>query len=319
MAKKHVKALKPDTVFKEYWKQKNEFADFFNAYLFGGKEVLRAEDLEEKDSESSTVLEMDETDLSVQAARDLLKVSMSQDGVEYAILGIENQDYIHYAMPFQVESYDAYTYDRQYKQKKAFYKETNQLRGDEKMSGIQRTDRFTPVITVVIYYGSKPWDGPLCLYDMLDLPEELKPFVNNFKINLVEARDNNLIFHNQNNQDLFTLFKIICDNKMNRKEKKARIEDYEAEREIDKSVRLAINATGNIKMQNKEKEDVAMIQLWEELREEGREEGQAQMLIEMSQENGLDDTTILSKLQEKVGLSLEMSLAYLNKYGKSLV
>jgi hypothetical protein len=43
------------------------------------------------------------------------------------------------------------------------------------------------------------------------------------------------------------------------------------------------------------------------------------MLIEMSQENGLDDTTILSKLQEKVGLSLEMSLAYLDKYGKSLV
>jgi hypothetical protein len=316
MAKKHVKALKPDTVFKEYWKQKNAFADFFNAYLFGGKEVLRVDDLKEKDSESSTVLEMDETDLSVQAARDLLKVSMSQDGVEYAILGIENQDYIHYAMPFQVERYDAYTYDRQYKQKKAVYKDTNQLQGDEKMSGIQKTDRFTPVVTVVIYYGSKPWDGPLCLYDMLDLPEELKPFVNNFKINLVEGRDNDLIFHNQNNQDLFNLLKIICDNKMNHREKKARLEEYEAEREIDKSVRLAINATGNIKMHDKEKEDVTMIQLWEELREEGREEGRAFEIIRMSIKYNANKDEIITELVESLQMSQKQAEHYLKQYGK---
>jgi hypothetical protein len=57
----------------------------------------------------------------------------------------------------------------------------------------------------------------------------------------------------------------------------------------------------------------------EEERERGIESGKIQMLIEMAQENGLDDTIILDKLQEKLGLSRETSLEYLNKYGKSLV
>jgi hypothetical protein len=57
----------------------------------------------------------------------------------------------------------------------------------------------------------------------------------------------------------------------------------------------------------------------EEERERGIESGKIQMLIEMGQENGLDDTIILNKLQEKLGLSRETSLEYLNKYGKSLV
>ena len=43
------------------------------------------------------------------------------------------------------------------------------------------------------------------------------------------------------------------------------------------------------------------------------------MLIEMSQEYGLDDAAILKKMQEKIGLSLEQAVAYLNQYGKQLV
>ena len=43
MGEKRKGELKPDTVLKDYWKQKREFADFFNAYLFGGKEILKAE------------------------------------------------------------------------------------------------------------------------------------------------------------------------------------------------------------------------------------------------------------------------------------
>lgn len=44
--------------------------------------------------------------------------------------------------------------------------------------------------------------------------------------------------------------------------------------------------------------------------------GEAKMLIEMSQEYGLDNTTILQKMQDKLGISLEEATAYLKKYGK---
>ena len=47
--------------------------------------------------------------------------------------------------------------------------------------------------------------------------------------------------------------------------------------------------------------------------------GKAQIIIEMGQEDGLDDTAILTRLQEKIGVSLERAEAYLTEYGKQLV
>lgn len=42
------------------------------------------------------------------------------------------------------------------------------------------------------------------------------------------------------------------------------------------------------------------------------------MIIEMGKDDGLDDAAIISRLQEKVGLSREQAAAYLEKYGKQL-
>lgn len=53
--------------------------------------------------------------------------------------------------------------------------------------------------------------------------------------------------------------------------------------------------------------------------QQGMQQGQAKMLIELGQEDGLDDETILQKIQKKVGLSLEEAKACLKKYGKQLV
>lgn len=49
--------LKPDTVLKNYWRNNDRFADFFNAVLFEGKQVIRPEELEDEDTEESSVLE----------------------------------------------------------------------------------------------------------------------------------------------------------------------------------------------------------------------------------------------------------------------
>ena len=42
MAKK-VQELKADTVLKNYWNNKEQFADLFNAVLFQGETVIKAE------------------------------------------------------------------------------------------------------------------------------------------------------------------------------------------------------------------------------------------------------------------------------------
>ena len=52
---------------------------------------------------------------------------------------------------------------------------------------------------------------------------------------------------------------------------------------------------------------------------QGIQQGQVKMLIELGQEDGLDDETILQKIQKKIGLSLEEAKACMKKYGKQPV
>ncbi|MBD5474878.1 MAG: hypothetical protein HDR17_02670 [Lachnospiraceae bacterium] len=47
--------------------------------------------------------------------------------------------------------------------------------------------------------------------------------------------------------------------------------------------------------------------------------GAAKMIVELGQEDGLDDVAIVKRMQEKIGLSLEQAMAYLEQYGKQLV
>ena len=49
-----------------------------------------------------------------------------------------------------------------------------------------RHERY-PVVTIVLYFGKTPWKKPLSLYDVLKISDELKPFVNDYKINLIDV------------------------------------------------------------------------------------------------------------------------------------
>ena len=73
MAKK-TKDLKPDTVLKNYWNNNEQFADLFNAVLFEGKQVIKPEELEDVDTEESSVLEHREYAETIKASRDNIKV-----------------------------------------------------------------------------------------------------------------------------------------------------------------------------------------------------------------------------------------------------
>jgi hypothetical protein len=110
---------------------------------------------------------------------------------------------------------------------------------------------------------------------MLDIADELKPFVTNYKINLVEVRDNKIVFKNQKNKDLFALLKIIYDNKTDRKKKRQQLEQYSNNRTIDETVIKVVASTTNVGMDILKKEDeVTVCALWDEVREEGRNEGE---------------------------------------------
>lgn len=113
MGKEHtmtgkIQKLKPDTVVKNYWRDNGHFADFFNAVLFGGEEAIKADDLEDVDTEESIVLENKKYAESIQASRDNIKVCKRSSllGVEFVMLGMEGQGHIHYGMPIRNMGYD---------------------------------------------------------------------------------------------------------------------------------------------------------------------------------------------------------------------
>ena len=318
-----IQKLKPDTVLKNYWRNNEQFADLFNAVLFDGEQVIRPEELEDADTEESSILEHKEYAESIQASRDNIKISKRSTvhGVEYVLLGNESQQHIHYATPMRVMGYDYGTYKKQYDSNSKKYKTSDGMNEDEYLSGMKKTDKFIPVITVVIYYGDKVWDGATTLHGMLDIPEKIVRYVNDYKILLVEARQNDLVLHNMNNVDLFNLLEIILDDRMPKYEAKKRAIQYGEEHQVDKSVVMTVAGATNSKIDYNafEKGEVTMCTLFDEIAKENEIKGRAKEIVETRYEFDFSENDILVRLQRKLDITLQQAQGYLNMFKKQAV
>ena len=185
-----------DTVTKEYMSNNDMFADAFNYYVYGGRQVIDPGSLHEMDSTELAVIYEEEKEPDTdQRYRDVLKsAAVMADGARtYVILGIENQDKVHYAMPVKSGVYDALQYVKQIRKIAELHKELKDWKGHtdaEFLSGFYKEDRLTPVITLVLYFGSKRWDGPMSLREMMDEEDpELMRYVQDYRINLLQPVD----------------------------------------------------------------------------------------------------------------------------------
>ena len=240
---------------------------------------------------------------------------------------MEGQERIHYAMPMRVMGYDYGTYKKQYDDNAKKYKNANGMSRDEYMSKMKKMDKFIPVITIVVYYGENPWDGALSLHEMLNIPKEVEPFVNDYKMHLIEARKNNLKLHNINNIDLFNLLEILLNKDEKLKETKEKAIQYASEHDVDKSVIMTVAGAANCKMDYDMiagKGSVDMCTVFEETRFEGRLEGRlegkldgrAEEIIETGHEFGLSEEEILIRLQKKLDVSLQKAQEYFKMFSK---
>ena len=128
--------------------------------------------------------------LTVKKTRDVIRgVNIKSDGnVTYALLGIENQSLVHYAMPVRNLLYDALNYASQIsKAEKELKKNKKGLKSPEYLSGFTKDQRIYPVITLVINWSSKKWDGPIRLSEMFATNnQEILKFVDDYSINLID-------------------------------------------------------------------------------------------------------------------------------------
>ena len=86
---------------------------------------------------------------------------------DYVIIGVEHQSTFDKNMIFRLLNYDAMTYINQVESKKEVH----------------------PVGSFVFYTGDKKWNTPLELNDYFDIPEELKEYVNDWKIKVVDVKE----------------------------------------------------------------------------------------------------------------------------------
>ena len=145
------------------------FADIANALLFKGQQIIQENDLTPERPRS--IYKADGK--FHEQERDVAKYWRNST-IRIALLGFENQTADDADMPLRVISYDGAGYRAQ-------------LVSDKANAEAKLPKERYPVVTLVLYFGYKNhWKKPLNLLNCIKVPEELKPFVNDYRINLFE-------------------------------------------------------------------------------------------------------------------------------------
>ena len=153
-------------------------ADIVNGSLFDGEEYIKAESL--IDAQPFSQYKADDGTLH-ELERDVAKYCMDANcSIRLAMIGVENQIAIDFDMPLRVMGYDGISYRDEMNLDKIVV---------DKSTGKKHRIRHKryPVLTLILYFGEKPWKKPLCLYDVIDLPNNLKPYINDFKLNIIDV------------------------------------------------------------------------------------------------------------------------------------
>lgn len=336
---KAVKCMgKTDTTGKTYLGRPDIFADIFNQYLFDGEQRIDPASLKPADTTAALMFDKASPLAEIQKQRDVFKyaVCMSDDQAVYLMLGIENQANIHYAMPIKNLLYDAAEYQRQIEAAFDTYDikaetaeeiavETANQRGrkrkpklkmsnNEYLSRFRKDDKLIPVITLVVYYGTKLWDGPRSLHEMLSTtdPEILK-FVPDYKINLISLVEMNDDEIEEFKTSFKTVAKFVRLSK-NRAELMEFVQSSEEFKNFDRdAARLLSAITGNLFTVDNSKGGVdvcdAIIGLVGDAKQEGRREGEIKATVETGKTLGATMDAVINMLVERLSLSMEEAAA----------
>lgn len=159
--------LTPDSACRTFFSNDIYFASFSNAILFDGKQVIRPERLVRYENDMSLIIDDTKSAEDKKRRRDIV-VKTDVDGV-CCLFSIEHQSTIDKNMVIRCGNYEMLEYLKQLKNKKL--------------------KRLVPQVIIVFYTGDKKWNTPLELNDYFDIPEELKEYVNDWKIKVVDAKE----------------------------------------------------------------------------------------------------------------------------------
>ncbi|MDD7534604.1 MAG: Rpn family recombination-promoting nuclease/putative transposase [Treponema sp.] len=243
------------------------FADIVNVLLFKGNKLMK-----EKDLESAVKDSMFKADGKIhQQERDVSKFWKNGE-VRISIFGFENQTKQDSKMPLRVISYDGASYKQQ-------------LLDNEKGKKDDTTKKsLYPVVTLVLYFGTdEKWSTHKNLLSCFKVPEELKPFVNDYKINVF-----NIAWLSNKTIDMFQSdFKIVAKYFQSIRIKKNYKGSTEEIKHVDALLKMLSALTGDNSFEevynvgNLDKGGVTMCEVVEKIKNEGVLAGKAELIRKM--------------------------------------
>ena len=186
-----------DEPIKKLFKNKENFADLFNATIFQGEQVIKPDKLIEISTEDIHIdnvsLEKENISDNIQEETEELEITKKyrdlmmryEDQVLQIVLGCEDQSTVDYSMPMRTMLYDALAYTKQ--------QNDIELRQNSKgkyyRRKMKKEEKVLPVLTIVFYYGEKQWDGATHIHDVIQWSNKLnlKNIVPDYKMNLIWA------------------------------------------------------------------------------------------------------------------------------------
>jgi len=313
--------LKADTITKDYVKDASIFADIFNYYIYGGRQVIQPEQLTERDSTKIALpYGADGAVVPVQKFRDVQKLyaTMTDGKTEYVLYGAENQAEIHYAMAVKNSLYDILEYAGQVEEAaKSHRKEMKRKKeqgeevadkdkktpsAGEFLSGFWKEDRLIPSITVTIFFCSEEWDGPLSLFDMMDVSDpDVLACMDNYRVRLIapaQMSDEEIMKFRSSLREVMLFIKYSKDSENLSRILKANEKRF---REVERRAADVIEAVTNSGIKYDEDEEaVDVCQAIQEMRKES-EQKKAQEVAGNLYKMGLD----IEKIAQAVGYAVE--------------
>ena len=189
----------PDSALKDFFKNNETFAALFNGFFFDNETIIKAAELEPDNTAYAESIKIHNGKQKYKVE----KVNKYRDNIRrtklgyLAILGIEDQSKVHYSMPIRKMLYDALEYSSELS---AIGNNQNKTEWtvDERLSGIKKGTKITPIVTAIFYTGEDPWDGPNSLHAMMDMDDKISPFVPDYPLYVIDiGHDEDLSFNNK--------------------------------------------------------------------------------------------------------------------------
>ena len=198
-------------------------------------------------------------------------------------------------MPLRICSYDG-----------AAYKE--QLLNDD------RKERY-PVVTLVLYFGTKHWNQPKTLHERLLISEELKPYVSDHKANIFE-----ISFLSNEQVNLFKSdFKIVADYFVQLRTNKDYVPPNHVIKHVTEVLRLLRILTGDerftpdTKLITKKGKPVTMCEVLDRIENRGIEKGIEKGKVLTLAELVKDGILTLKQAAERMNISVAKFKALTNE------